>query len=178
MLFNENRRSLLASNDLAKVDYGLIRVSMKCLMPAEVSNPAAFDATDALQEALAQAMDQGLVADAVFAKSERDRQSAEQSRDRGHHDGPESELAACVDGFPRTLAFHALGFERKVDHHDRVLLDHAEKHDESDEGVEIQFPVKQLQGKQCAENGRRQARQNRNRVDEALVQNAQHDVYH
>jgi len=39
----------------------------------EVSNPAAFDATDALQEALAQAMDQGLVADAVFAKSERDR---------------------------------------------------------------------------------------------------------
>src|SRR5258705_650814 len=39
----------------------------------EVSNPAAFDATDALQEALAQAMDQGLVADAVFAKTERDR---------------------------------------------------------------------------------------------------------
>jgi len=35
----------------------------------EVSNPAAFDATAALQEALALAMDEGLVLDAVFAKS-------------------------------------------------------------------------------------------------------------
>ena len=39
----------------------------------EVSNPAAFDATEALQEALAAAMEEGLVADAVFAKTERER---------------------------------------------------------------------------------------------------------
>jgi FAD/FMN-containing dehydrogenase len=39
----------------------------------EASNPAAFDATEALQESLAQAMEDGLVLDAVFAKSERDR---------------------------------------------------------------------------------------------------------
>src|SRR6202158_6287707 len=39
----------------------------------EPSITAAFDATDALQEALARAMDEGLVTDAVFAKSERDR---------------------------------------------------------------------------------------------------------
>ncbi len=39
----------------------------------EVSHPAAFDATAALEEALARAITDGLVADAVFAKSEQDR---------------------------------------------------------------------------------------------------------
>jgi FAD/FMN-containing dehydrogenase len=41
----------------------------------EVSNPDAFDATAPLEEALANAIEQGLVADAVFAKSERDRKA-------------------------------------------------------------------------------------------------------
>jgi FAD/FMN-containing dehydrogenase len=41
----------------------------------EVSNPSAFDATEALQGALADAMERGIVSDAVFAKSERERQS-------------------------------------------------------------------------------------------------------
>jgi FAD/FMN-containing dehydrogenase len=39
----------------------------------EVSNPPAFDATTALQQALAEAMERGLVVDAAFAKSARDR---------------------------------------------------------------------------------------------------------
>ena len=42
---------------------------------AEISNPAAFDAGPALEASLAKAMDDGLVADAVFAKSERERNS-------------------------------------------------------------------------------------------------------
>ena len=41
----------------------------------EVSNPSAFDATKALEEALVGAVDDDLVVDAVFAKSERDRQA-------------------------------------------------------------------------------------------------------
>ena len=39
----------------------------------EVSNPDAFDATQPLEEALAKAIEQGLVTDAVFAKTARDR---------------------------------------------------------------------------------------------------------
>jgi FAD/FMN-containing dehydrogenase len=39
----------------------------------EVSNYAAFDPTEALEESLAQAVEDGLVEDAVFAKSERER---------------------------------------------------------------------------------------------------------
>jgi len=41
----------------------------------EVSNPAAFDAEDALREALWSAMEEGALSDAVFAKTERDRQA-------------------------------------------------------------------------------------------------------
>jgi len=40
----------------------------------EVSNPSAFDATEALEQALANAMEEGSVVDAVFAKNARDRQ--------------------------------------------------------------------------------------------------------
>jgi FAD/FMN-containing dehydrogenase len=40
----------------------------------EVSNPQAFDATEALEQALATAMEEGTVADAVFAKTARDRE--------------------------------------------------------------------------------------------------------
>lgn len=39
----------------------------------EVSNPTAFDATEPLQEALLRAVEEGIVADAVFAKTSRDR---------------------------------------------------------------------------------------------------------
>jgi FAD/FMN-containing dehydrogenase len=41
----------------------------------EISNPAAFDATEALQDALAAAMERGLVLDAAFAKTARDREA-------------------------------------------------------------------------------------------------------
>jgi FAD/FMN-containing dehydrogenase len=41
----------------------------------QVSNPAAFDALPALETGLAKAMDDGLVTDAVFAKSERERKN-------------------------------------------------------------------------------------------------------
>ena len=41
----------------------------------EVSNPTAFDATEAMQQTLAQAMEDGAVTDAAFAKTERDRQA-------------------------------------------------------------------------------------------------------
>ena len=45
------------------------------LILIEVSNPAAFDGTEAMQQTLAQAMEDGSVLDAAFAKNERDRQA-------------------------------------------------------------------------------------------------------
>src|SRR6266849_820165 len=56
------------------------------------------------------------------AGSEGERQAAQQCRHGGHHDGTETQQASLKDGFFRGLMFHALGFEREVDHHDGVLL--------------------------------------------------------
>ena len=45
------------------------------LLLIEVSNPTAFDATEAMQQTLTAAMEEGSVMDAAFAKTERDRQA-------------------------------------------------------------------------------------------------------
>jgi FAD/FMN-containing dehydrogenase len=45
------------------------------LILIEVSNPTAFDGTEAMQQTLAETMEGGSVLDAAFAKSERDRQA-------------------------------------------------------------------------------------------------------
>jgi len=76
----------------------------------EVSNPEAFDATEALQEALARAMEEGLVADAVFAKSERDRAAFWRLREtlpEAHRlDGPTvaNDISIPVTRIPNFLA--------------------------------------------------------------------------
>ena len=56
------------------------------------------------------------------------------------------------------LAFQPLRFEREIDHHDGVLLHHAEQHDEADEGVEVELLVEDLQREQRAEDGGGQTR--------------------
>src|ERR1035438_4431260 len=71
------------------------------------------------------------------AGSERDRQGAEERRHRGHHDRPETQNAARMNGIERSPAFVALGFNGEIDHHDRVLLDYAEQHDQPDKCVEV-----------------------------------------
>ena len=55
------------ANPLARHDGWLLLI--------EVSNPTAFDATEAMQQTLATAVERGAVLDAAFAKTERDRQA-------------------------------------------------------------------------------------------------------
>ena len=59
--------------------------------------------------------------------------AAEQRRHRRHHDRTEAQQARLVDRFLRRLPSFALGLEREVDHHDRVLLDDADEQDDADE---------------------------------------------
>src|SRR5438477_12599610 len=55
---------------------------------------------------------------------ERQRDRAEQRGERGHHDWPEAQEAGLHDRVARRHALPALGLDREVDHHDRVLLDY------------------------------------------------------
>src|SRR5262249_20886978 len=76
---------------------------------------------------------QSLAGVAAFTVAQRDRQSTEQRGHRRHHDRTKTQRAALVDGLFRILSFQSLRLEREVDHHDGVLLDHAEQHDQTDE---------------------------------------------
>jgi hypothetical protein len=99
-------------------------------------------------------------------------------RQRRHHDRPEAHQARLADRGVRRLAVALLrlSVERDVDHHDRVLLDDADQHQEADDGDHRQVDAEPASGEQCAERSRRQAGQDRQRVDEALIENAEHDV--
>ena len=59
--------------------------------------------------------------------------AAEQRRHGRHHDRPEAQQAGLIDGFLGDLPSFALGFEREVDHHDRVLLHDADEQDDADQ---------------------------------------------
>ena len=70
----------------------------------------------------------------------------------------------------------ALGGEREVDHHDRVLLHDAHEQDDADQRHDGEIVAADHQGEERADAGRGQGRENGQRVDEALVEDAQHDV--
>jgi len=82
-----------------------------------------------------------------------------------------------VDRVVGRTAFAALSFEREVDHHDGVFLDDAYQQDDADERDHAQLDVEKEQRENCADAGRGQRRENRDRMDVTLVQNAEHDVH-
>ena len=69
-----------------------------------------------------------------------------------------------------------LCLDREVDHHDAVLLHQADQHDHADKCVDRQIRFEDQQCQERAESGKRQRRENRQRMDEALVQNAENHV--
>ena len=74
------------------------------------------------------------------------------------------------------LALVAFGLEREVDHHDRVLLDDADQEDDADDRDDVEIMAGDDQRQQRAHARRRQGRENGDRVDEALIEHAQHDI--
>ena len=70
----------------------------------------------------------------------------------------------------------ALRLQREVDHHDRVLLDDAHQEDDADQADHGQILPEQHQRQDGADTGRRQRRENGDRVDVALIEHAEHDV--
>ena len=76
----------------------------------------------------------------------------------------------------RRLAFVALGVQREVDHHDGVFLDDADQQDDADERDDAEVGAAEHQREQRADAGRRQRREDRDRVDVALIEHAEHDV--
>src|SRR6185437_5255399 len=53
--------------------------------------------------------------------------TAEQRRHGCHHNGPESQQARLIDGFVRRFSFFPFRIQRKVDHHNCILLYNTDK---------------------------------------------------
>lgn len=74
------------------------------------------------------------------------------------------------------MAFQTFGFEREVDHHDGVLLHDADQQHDADDAHDVEIHPEQIEPDQCTDGGRRQGGEDRDRVDIALIENAQHDI--
>jgi len=105
------------------------------------------------------------------------RQSAHQGLHGCHHDQSEKNDVPLANRIHWRHAFSALGLQGEVDHHNRILLDDPDQHDDADKGIEVQVLAKDHQGDQCSEICGRQSGENRQRVNIALIEDAEHDVY-
>ena len=104
---------------------------------------------------------------------ERDR--AQQRRHGGHQDRAEPVEAGLVDRLIRGQAA-ALALDGEIDQHDAVLLDDADQQDDADEGDDRQLGAEGREREQRAEARRGQGRDDGERVGEALIEHAQHDI--
>ena len=107
--------------------------------------------------------------------AERERERAEQRGGGRHHDGTKAQETRLVDRLARRETAVALRLEREVDHHDRVLLHDADQQHEADQGGHVEREVCEREREEGTHAGRRKRREDRDRMDEALVEHAEHD---
>jgi len=88
------------------------------------------------------------------AHADGQRQTAEQGGHGGHHDGPEAQQAGLIDRLNRRQSLIALGLQRKVDHHDGVLLHDADQQNNADNADDAQVGSSQQQGENGSDAGR------------------------
>ena len=105
------------------------------------------------------------------------RQRAEHRRHGRHQNRPETKQAGLINRLTRRQSLDALGLQREVDHHDRIFLDDADEQNDADDGDDVEVVVQQHQRQKRADARRRQRRKNSDRMDEAFVEDAQHDVH-
>ena len=71
----------------------------------------------------------------------------------------------------------SFSLHRKVNHHNAVLLDNADQQDDADNRDDAEILLENDQGQQRTNAGRRQCRENGNRVNEAFIEDAQYDIH-
>ncbi len=110
-------------------------------------------------------------------RAEGERHRAQQRRHGRHHDGTEAQQAGLIDRLLRRLSLIALGFEREIDHHDGVLLHDADQQNDSDKRDNVKILMEDDQRQNRAHARRGQRGKNGDGVNEAFVQDAQHQIY-
>ena len=110
------------------------------------------------------------------AASKREWDSAKQSRHGRHHDGTKAEQACLIDGVRGVQPPMALCVQRKVDHHNAILLHDADQQNKADDRDHAQVLMKEEQRKEGSYTRRGQRGENGDGVNEALVKYAEDNV--
>ena len=111
------------------------------------------------------------------AVAQHQRQRTEQRRHGGHQDRPKPQERCPGDRLARREALLALRVQGEIDHHDGVFLDDADQQDDADDAEHVQIVAGDDQSQHGADACRRERRKNGDRMDEALVEDAEHDVH-
>ena len=70
----------------------------------------------------------------THALTQSQRKTRQQCGHGGHHDGAEAQQAGIIDRIRGDLDMLSFSLNRKVDHHDSVLLDNADQENDADDG--------------------------------------------
>ena len=90
--------------------------------------------------------------------------------------GRKRRQAGLIDGLGGFLAALALGLESEVDDENAVLFDDADEEDDADDGDDAEVLMEEHEGEQRADARRGQRGEDGDGMDEALIEDAEHDV--
>ncbi len=121
---------------------------------------------------------QGLAQLGPLPEADGQRQRAQGGGQRRHQDGAEAQHAGLAHRLRGRQAARALGFQCEVDDEDGVLLHDADQQEHADERDDGELHVEKQQREHRAHAGRGQRGEHGDGVDQALVEDAQHDVDH
>src|SRR5262249_16376715 len=108
------------------------------------------------------------------AKSKR--QAGKERGHSGHHDRTKTKQARFVNRIHWSFPFVAIGFERKVNHHDGVFLNDADEKNDTDERDDAELRPAKKKRENGANSGGRKRRKDRDGMDETFVENAENNV--
>ena len=108
--------------------------------------------------------------------TEHQRYATEHRRHRGHHDRAEAQDGGLPDRLRADSFRLALGHDGEVDQHDAVLLHDADEQNDADQRDQAEIEAEQHQCRERTDAGRGQRGEDRDRVDVALVENAEDEV--
>src|SRR5665213_1296394 len=110
------------------------------------------------------------------AGTEGQRQAAQQRRHGGHHNRTKTKQTGLINRVHGVLPFIALRLQRKIDHHDAVLLDDADEKNNANERNHAQILVKQHQSQNRPDAGGRKSGKNGDGVNITFIENTQNNI--
>ena len=99
------------------------------------------------------------------------------ARGKGRHkNGAEADEGSFNDGIIGRFLFFSNGDVGEVDHHNAVFHDDSNEENEADERIDGEGLIEDVKGEEAAEEGRGKGAHYSEGMDEALIENAQHDI--